>query len=432
MRLRRGIIGTAAMCLVVAALTSGAVTSAKAATAGVALAGGRTLYVGAPGSGRDGCALPGYRSVEHAVDAAHDGDTVFLCGTKPFAEQVFVSKHITLTGSPGASLVAPASASDFAPNTSHRWPARVRTDNLYAPQAILVVTGAKANLTLTGLTIAGPLPGNGGCAVQEIGVFVIGGGTANLSHDTVSDIRDANSSLWSCSGVGYGIEFGRTYWPTSDFSNFPFEDFTGFGQIDHTTVVGYGQNGVYIDAPGTHVTVENSTITGPRVFPYFGMNGIQWSRGATGGIHNNTISGNAVQGSVVDDEVGIYLFGGCGQPLVTHVDIYNNTLIDNDLGLILGNLNADCTAQSRTPTHDQAYSNTIANGAVTNLYGNGDGRGYQAGIVDIGNRDSIHNNAISGDGYAPQNSATAFVLPINLIATHPDVHNNTFDGQRYP
>jgi len=117
--------------------------------------------------------------------------------------------------------------------------------------------------------------------------------------------------------VGSATEFafGRTYWPTSDFSNFPFEDFTGFGQIDHTTVVGYGQNGVYIDAPGTHVTVENSTITGPRVFPYFGMNGIQWSRGATGGIHNNTISGNAVQGSVVDDGVGIYLFGGCGQPL---------------------------------------------------------------------------------------------------------------------
>ncbi len=397
-----------------------------------ALASGRTLYVGAPGSGWDGCALPGYTSVQAAVDAAHYGDTVFLCGTKPFAEQVFVSKHITLTGSPGASLVAPASASDFAPNTSRRYPARFRTDNLYAPQSILFVTGANANLTLRGLTVAGPLPGNGTCDVGEIGVMVIDGGTANLSHDTVRDIRDANSSLWDCTG-GYGIVYGDEYWATSDLSNYLVEDFTGFGQVDHTTVVGYRQAGVAIDGPGTDATVENSTITGPRVFPYFGMDGVFLGRGATGGIHNNTISGNAVQGSVVDVGAGILVYGGCGDPLVKHLDIYNNTLVDNDVGLIMENLSADCSAQSPTPTRDQAYNNTITNGAVTNLNGNQPGQGYQAGIADIGNRDSIHNNAIAGDGYAPQNTATAFVLPIDLtFATHPNVYKNTFDGQRYP
>ena len=72
----------------------------------VARAAGTTLYVGAAGSGSGGCVLPAYTSVQSAVDAAASGDTVFLCGTTPFAEQVFVNKKVTLTGTPGATLAS--------------------------------------------------------------------------------------------------------------------------------------------------------------------------------------------------------------------------------------------------------------------------------------------------------------------------------------
>ncbi len=60
--------------------------------------------------------------------------------------------------------------------------------------------------------------------------------------------------------------------------------------------------------------------------------------------------------------------------------------------------------------------------------------GYQAGIDDIGNGDDIHNNDISGAGYAPDNPPPAFVRPIDITSfptTNPKVHNNTFNGAPY-
>ena len=43
-------------------------------------------------------------------------------------------------------------------------------------------------------------------------------------------------------------------------------------------------------------------------------------------------------------------------------------------------------------------NNTISNDETSNVSGNGTG-GYQAGISDLGNKDNIVNNKISGIGY---------------------------------
>jgi hypothetical protein len=46
--------------------------------------------------------------------------------------------------------------------------------------------------------------------------------------------------------------------------------------------------------------------------------------------------------------------------------------------------------------------NTISNGAVSNTTGYGATCGYQAGVADVGTKDLIVNNSISGIGYTPQ------------------------------
>jgi hypothetical protein len=135
-------------------------------------------------------------------------------------------------------------------------------------------------------------------------------------------------------------------------------------------------------------------------------------------VYNNSISANQYTGAGVASSTGVLLFGGCGDPLVTNVDVHNNTAVNNDVGISMNNYSADpnCVAPATTPTKDRAYNNKISNSAVTNVSGFGGGQGYQAGVADVGNLDQIGNNKISGPGYA-QSTTPAWVSPIDTTST---------------
>jgi len=386
-----------------------------------AKADGYTRYVGLTAGSNSGCSSPGYTSVQAAVDAANKGDTVHLCGANTYTEQVIINKSITLTGDPGATIKAP---SPFPATSLSRLPSQFTTDNLFVPQAIVVVWGANVNVTISNLTIAGTLPGNGGCAEQEFGIVVIAGATAAISSDKVLDSRDANTALAGCQ-FGVGIEVGREYWPTASFSQFLVENFVGHAHILNTTVSDYQKAGIVVDGPGSTAEVNQNTVTGfgrDAIYgPIIAENGIQMSRGASGKIGYNTVSGNSYTGASFASSAGILLFGGCGDPLVTGVVVIGNTLINNDVGIYLNNFTPDCANPASTPTSDSATSNHISNNAVTNV---GSGfccgfpyTGYQAGIDDIGNGDVINANVISGAGYAAQTTVGGpFVLPIDTTS----------------
>jgi hypothetical protein len=134
-------------------------------TAGAAFAAGTILYVGTAAGSDAGCSSPGYTTVQGAVNAATPGDTVYLCGTTPFREQVIITKSITLSGDSGATIAAPnpwvASADPLPPQFT--------SDGLLVPQAIVVAWGHGVHVTIQGLTITGPLPGDGGCGSDLYG-----------------------------------------------------------------------------------------------------------------------------------------------------------------------------------------------------------------------------------------------------------------------
>ena len=140
-------------------------------------------------------------------------------------------------------------------------PPQFTTDNLFLPQAIVVVWGAGSNANIVNLNIAGPLPGNGGCADDEYGVLVIASGTATLKGDHVTDIRDSNPGLFGCQ-FGVAIQVGREYWPTADFSHDLVENFVGHATITKTTVTGYQKNGITVDGPGSKSNITKSTVKG--------------------------------------------------------------------------------------------------------------------------------------------------------------------------
>ncbi len=400
-----------------------------------AQARGRKLFVGLTAGSNASCASPGYTSVQAAVDAANPEDTVYLCGANTYTEQVIINKSITLTGDTGATIQAP---NPFPTAPLSRLPAQFSADNLFIPQAIVLVWGAHVDVTISRLAIAGTLSGNGGCAEQEFGILVIAGAWATIKNDRVQDIRDANTALAGCQ-FGVGIQIGREYWPTANFSTFDVENFVGHAEISNTTVSAYQKNGITVDGPGTTATVKHSTVNGfgrDAVYgPIIAQNGIQFSRGASGEVSNDVVTANSYTGSSYASSAGILLFGGCGDPLVTNVEVENNKLLNNDVGIYLNNYSSDpnCTAPAATPTKDKAEGNTIRSDAVTNV---GDGtpfgfphQGYQAGIDDIGNHDLIIDNTISGAGYAPQTASPGpFVQPIDTTSfptIDPIIHDNT-------
>jgi len=279
------------------------------------------------------------------------------------------------------------------------------------------------------------MPGNGSCADQQFGVLVIADGTATLSGDQVKDIRDTNPSLYGCQ-FGEGIRVGREYWPTATFSSFLVEDFVGHATITNTIVSGYQKNGITIDGPGTTADVRGNTVHGAGrdafLAPIIAQNGIQVSRGAAAQVRDNTVTGNSYTGSSFASSGGILIFGGCGDPLVTGVQVMGNTLTDNDVGIYLNNFADDCATPTSAMTNDKAVNNTISNDAVTNV---GSGSccgfpytGYQAGIDDVGTNDKIIHNTISGAGYLPQTTVGGpFVLPIDTSSVptnSPKVHAN--------
>ncbi|MGI8856173.1 MAG: beta strand repeat-containing protein [Thermomicrobiales bacterium] len=211
-----------------------------------------------------------FKTVQHTVDTALAGDTILVHGG-PYAEQVNITKDLTLTG-------------DGAGATTIQVPA-APTSNVPSPNgagtgyALLGVSNS-ATLTMSGLTLNGPWPFSGSCGPQFYGIFAYGNGTVAVSDTTVSNIANVDQAGAGGCQQGVGIQIGR-----NSISE------VGHATLTNVTVTGYQKNGITADAAGSSLTVSGShIISAPSSL--IASNGIQVSRGATGSITGNTISGN--------------------------------------------------------------------------------------------------------------------------------------------
>ena len=74
-----------------------------------------------------------------------------------------------------------------------------------------------------------------------------------------------------------------------------------------------------------------------------------------------------------------------------------NTVSENDVGVIAQQLGFDGFSAPATATNIKIVNNTISKAGITN------GFVYQAGVADQGNNDKIISNTISGARYDPSN-----------------------------
>ncbi len=104
------------------------------------------------------------------------------------------------------------------------------------------------------------------------------GATVDVSGSHVSDIGDDPSFTGGQHGLGIAYVNGAS------------------GTVAGSTVDSYQKGGIAADGDGTAVDVLDSTITGLGPVAFIAQNGVQFSRGATGSIVGNDISGNDYTG----------------------------------------------------------------------------------------------------------------------------------------
>jgi hypothetical protein len=218
----------------------------------------------------------------------------------------------------------------------------------------------------------------------------VGAVSVNVTGSTIHDIGETPLT-------GQGSQHGNAIY---------YRGFggTASGTISGNTITNYQKNGITTNG-SVSATITNNTVTGQGPVAWIAQNGIQVGYGAKATVTRNTVSGNAYTGANEASSAGILVVGGeCFGPGLAYtvgLDISKNTLTNNDIGVWLFNAVATSCVATTTKTNNSVKFNTISNGAVTNTTGQDATCGYQAGVADVGHRDLIVNNSISGLGYTP-------------------------------
>ena len=197
------------------------------------------------------------------------------------------------------------------------------------------------------------------------------------------------------------------------------------GSVAHTGIAHYQKGGIVFSGPQTSGKITGNSVKGEGAVPYIAQNGIQVSAGASVQVKSNSVDDNAYTGSGGASSAGILVFGGCGQEVTNGTTVAGNHLDNNDVGVWVYDADPSCANPSPTPTNVMVTLNHIFNGAVTNTSGWGPGEGYQAGISDFGNNDTITRNWICGAGYTPTAGPNHLYFIDTTGSITPHVSRNT-------
>lgn len=244
------------------------------------------------------CPNAQYMTIQSAVTAATTGDTIKVCrGT--YIEQVTI----------------PVGKDDVTLFSEGARQAIIRAPLVMAPpQAIVRVNGAQ-NATIRHFTITGP--GGTGCNSIRYGVFVDGGGSALITDNHITQIRDAGPTLSGCQN-GIGVSVGRALPPDGPT--------TGTATVVHNLIDQYQKGGILVDHTGSSAEVAYNEVVGEGPTLTNAQNGIQVSRRAVVDVHHNNVSQNFYSPAGTT-ATGMLLFDD------PDVSAHHNDLFLNEVGI---------------------------------------------------------------------------------------------------
>lgn len=259
------------------------------------------------------------------------------------------------------------------------------------------------------------------------------GGQVNVTFSQIHDVLGTGEDCGgesgedSCDG-GSGSGAQRKYMGGKQGTGILFLGNGATGTIRSNSIFNYGRRGISVSGPGASAVIIDNTVNGQLAEPPSegpSQTGMWIANGGAAVITGNTVINNMATSDELSEEgeaptSGIMIAGGAGhnqQPnYTTNVSINNNTLTNNDVGILLSNIPVD----SSTPTLNQVFNNQISEPPST-VQGQpvaGEAPSI-AGIEDVGgNGDRITSNAIfsyTTPIYVAAESATVTVTPRYLV-----------------
>lgn len=245
--------------------------------------------------------------------------------------------------------------------------------------AVVVNGGASASVKNLTVSVSGLINVCDGGADRLRGIM-FEGASGSITGSTVTNINQGAS----------GCQEGNAI----EVRNFGANPCTSRVNIDGNTITGYQKTGIVANG-NVEVNASNNLVDGGIPVGYIARNGIQFGFGGSGSAKKNTVNGNSYTGtSAVSGGILVVGGPGYGGDFCVGVQIVQNTITGNDVGVYISQYEADFSAPL-TATNIKVINNAISHNAVTNGYV------YQAGVSDVGNNDKIISNTISGAGYDP-------------------------------
>jgi hypothetical protein len=300
--------------------------------------------------------LTRFSTISAAVASVPSNSTIFICpGT--YAEQVTITKPLTLTGEPTNGLAGASAAG--ANNPVIVSPATGVVVNAYdlvgsfPTAAQIAVLAPAGTVSISNLTVDGSNNGiTGTCGIDLVGIYY-----QNVSG-TINHVVTRNQEL---SPDLFGCQDGLAIYVQSGYGS----GGTATVTIENSSVHDYDKNGITADGSGTVATINANYVVGIGATPLIGQNGIQVSYGANAKITGNTVTDdvyvNPPDCSPCYSATGILLYDSGGS-YGTHLTITGNT-VSNTQGAIVAITDGVLTAD-----YNDISTNKVTTSPTAGIY----------------------------------------------------------------
>lgn len=303
-----------------------------------------------------------YSTISLAVSSVPAGSLIYICpGT--YAEQVVITKKLTLTGVAGNGATGTAASGSNNPViVSPAGGVLVNTNDLYGypdgqPTAAQILVQTPSNdlatpivVNISNITVDGSNNLLSDCSIDLVGIYYQNA-SGTLNHVTTR-YQELAPDLFGC-------QDGLAIYAQSGYGS----GGTATVTIEDSSVHDYDKNGVTADGSGTVATITNNYIVGIGATPLIGQNGIQMSFGASGKINDNVVTDD-VYVNPLDcypgncySATGILLYDSGGTS-ASHVTVSGNTVSNTQEAIVT------ITDGAETADYNDVTSNRVTTNAA--------------------------------------------------------------------